>query len=117
MHRAALGVAEAWQEGYRQGVLDERTSEANIGIAGFGAKVAPARNNPYALAQQLPSGREAGSEPGPVRALVTAANAVLALYPGDDLLWTLESAVRPFNAKKPAECGTDLDEFEGHNNE
>ena len=46
-----VGVAEAWQDGYRQGVLDERTSEANIGIAGFGAKVEPARNNPYALAQ------------------------------------------------------------------
>ena len=41
--------AAAWQKGYRQGVLDERTSEANIGIAGFGAKVEPARNNPYAL--------------------------------------------------------------------
>lgn len=47
----AVGVAEAWQEGYRQGVLDERTSDANIGIAGFGAKVEPARNNPY-IAQQ-----------------------------------------------------------------
>ncbi len=49
---APVGAAEAWQEGYRQGVLDERTSEDNIGIAGFGAKVGPARNNPYALAQQ-----------------------------------------------------------------
>jgi hypothetical protein len=40
-------VALAWEEGYRAGVEDERTSEANIGIAGFGAKVNPARNNPY----------------------------------------------------------------------
>lgn len=47
-----VGVARAWQEGYRRGVLDERASEDNIGIAGFGAKVEPARNNPYALAQQ-----------------------------------------------------------------
>lgn len=44
------------------------------------------------------------AEPSAVRSLVAAANAVLALYPGDDLLWTLESAVRPFNATKPAEC-------------
>ena len=44
---AARGVVEAWQQGYHQGVLDERTSEANIGIAGFGAKVEPARINPY----------------------------------------------------------------------
>lgn len=35
---APVGVAEAWQEGYRQGVLDERSSDDNIGIAGFGAK-------------------------------------------------------------------------------
>lgn len=48
--RLVVDVAKAWQEGYRQGVLDERTSEDNIGIAGFGAKVEPARNNPYALA-------------------------------------------------------------------
>lgn len=48
---APVGVAEAWQQGYRQGVQDERTSEENIGIAGFGAKVEPARINPY-LAQQ-----------------------------------------------------------------
>ena len=40
-------VPAAWDEGYRQGVKDERTSEANIGIAGFGAKVEPARQNPY----------------------------------------------------------------------
>jgi hypothetical protein len=41
-------VAKAWAEGYQQGVQDERTSEASIGIAGFGAKVEPARQNPYA---------------------------------------------------------------------
>jgi hypothetical protein len=40
-------VAQAWDEGYRVGIDDERTSEANIGIAGFDAKVEPARNNPY----------------------------------------------------------------------
>lgn len=40
-------VAKAWAEGYRQGIADERTSEANIGIAGFGAKVEPNRQNPY----------------------------------------------------------------------
>ena len=66
---------------------------------------------PHALAQDRTS--QAGapsapvgveSEPGAVRSLVAAANAVLALYPGDDQMWTLESAVRPFNAKKPAEC-------------
>ncbi|NBX51994.1 hypothetical protein EBT25_19165, partial [bacterium] len=36
-----------WDEGYRFGVNDERMSEANIGIAGMGMKVEPARNNPY----------------------------------------------------------------------
>ena len=40
-------LAKAWADGYRLGVADERTSEANIGIAGFDAKVKPARNNPY----------------------------------------------------------------------
>jgi hypothetical protein len=40
-------VALAWAEGYRMGISDERTSEANIGIAGFNAKVEPARENPY----------------------------------------------------------------------
>ena len=44
-------VAAAWQQGYDQGVADERTSEANIGIAGFDAKVNPARNNPYSAKQ------------------------------------------------------------------
>jgi hypothetical protein len=40
-------AAAAWAQGYRQGIDDERASEANIGIAGFGAKVEPARQNPY----------------------------------------------------------------------
>ncbi len=43
-------------------------------------------------------------EPGALRALVTAANAVLAENPADDGMWTLEQAVRPFNATMPAEC-------------
>ena len=49
-------VATAWAEGYRAGVEDERTSEDNIGIAGFGMKVEPARENPYrtSTAQPLP---------------------------------------------------------------
>jgi hypothetical protein len=55
-----------------------------------------------ALSAQPPS--EAVAEPGAIRALVTAANAVLALYPADDGMWTLEQAVRPFNAAKPGEC-------------
>jgi hypothetical protein len=45
-------VAKSWDEGYRAGVNDERMSEANIGIAGFGAKVEPARNNPYRTTPQ-----------------------------------------------------------------
>ena len=53
-----------------------------------------------ALAQQ---GREVG-EPGPVDALVSAANATLAANPHDETMWTLEAAVAPFNATKPAEC-------------
>lgn len=40
-------VSNAWDEGYRTGIIDEQMSEANIGIAGFNAKVNPARNNPY----------------------------------------------------------------------
>jgi hypothetical protein len=47
---------------------------------------------------------EVVTEPGAIRTLVTAANAVLALHPEDDGMWTLEMAVRPFNATKPAEC-------------
>jgi len=53
-------VALAWAEGYRMGVTDERTSEANIGIAGFNAKVEPARENPYI---NTPSQQEAKDEP------------------------------------------------------
>jgi hypothetical protein len=45
-------LAKAWDEGYRAGINDERMSEANIGIAGFDAKVEPARNNPYSTAPQ-----------------------------------------------------------------
>jgi hypothetical protein len=45
-------VAKAWDEGYRAGINDERMSEANIGIAGFNAKVEPARNNPYLTTPQ-----------------------------------------------------------------
>lgn len=41
------GLHDGWAEGYEQGIADERTSEASIGIAGFGAKVNPARENPY----------------------------------------------------------------------
>jgi hypothetical protein len=44
-------VANAWAEGYRMGIVDERISEANIGIAGFNAKVEPARQNPYGTPQ------------------------------------------------------------------
>jgi hypothetical protein len=43
----AVQSEKAWAEGYRSGVDDERMSEANIGIAGFDAKVEPARVNPY----------------------------------------------------------------------
>jgi len=53
-------VALAWAEGYRMGIADERTSEANIGIAGFNAKVEPARENPYIT---TPSQQEAKDEP------------------------------------------------------
>jgi hypothetical protein len=58
--RAALAepeqepVARAWQEGYNQGIEDERISEANIGICGFGAKVEPARQNPYKTTAPTP---------------------------------------------------------------
>ena len=43
-------VAQAWEEGYRAGINDERISESNIDIAGFGAKLQPARANPYGAA-------------------------------------------------------------------
>lgn len=46
-----FAAVRAWAEGYRAGVDDERMSEANVGVAGFGAKVHPARENPYAAAQ------------------------------------------------------------------
>lgn len=46
-----VGLVQAWSEGYGAGVQDERISESNIGIAGFGAKVNPARQNPYATAK------------------------------------------------------------------
>ena len=51
-------AAVAWQQGYDQGVADERISEANIGIAGFNAKVNPARNNPYTSPQPAPVQQE-----------------------------------------------------------
>ncbi len=55
-------VAQAWDEGYRAGIDDERMSEANIGIAGFSGKVQPARNNPYRAtppaAQSAPEGMD-----------------------------------------------------------
>ena len=41
------GEAKAWDEGYAAGVNDERISESSIGVAGFDAKVNPARENPY----------------------------------------------------------------------
>ena len=47
-------VAKAWADGYRQGIEDERTSEANIGVAGFGAKVNPSRENPYGTTRPAP---------------------------------------------------------------
>ena len=48
-------VALAWAEGYRMGIVDERTSEANIGIAGFNAKVEPDRENPYITTPPQPT--------------------------------------------------------------
>lgn len=61
-----LAVATAWDEGYRMGVNDERESEANIGIAGFGMKVEPARANPYRRrdAHPAPESREADHSVG-----------------------------------------------------
>ena len=43
----AQAKADAWGEGYKQGVADERISESYIGIAGGDFKVNPARVNPY----------------------------------------------------------------------
>jgi hypothetical protein len=81
-------VAQAWDEGYRAGIDDERTSEANIGIAGFGAKVEPARNNPYRAT--LPK------QPAPVQAVDT-----------DELtiLWMLINAWRDAPAPALHICG------------
>lgn len=66
----AQSVAIAWAEGYRAGIEDERTSEANIGIAGFGMKVEPARENPYrtptAPAQQAVPSIEQAEKQEPV---------------------------------------------------
>ena len=45
-------LSDAWQEGYKAGVEDERISESNIGIAGYGAKVNPARQNPYGIKER-----------------------------------------------------------------
>lgn len=50
----SVPMAKAWAEGYRQGIEDERISEANIGIAGFGAKVNPSRQNPYSDTHPAP---------------------------------------------------------------
>jgi hypothetical protein len=61
-------VAQAWAEGYRAGIADERTSEANIGIAGMGMKVEPARNNPYRTTTPRP-------QPAPVQEPVAWINA------------------------------------------
>lgn len=47
LHEFSEDTVKAWAKGYAQGVADERTSEANIGIAGFNCKVEPARENPY----------------------------------------------------------------------
>jgi hypothetical protein len=41
--------AEIWDQAYRQGIDDERTSEDNIGIAGYGMKVQPDRKNPFRI--------------------------------------------------------------------
>ena len=46
---AKLVAEKAWSEGYKQGIEDERTSESNIGIAGFNMKIEPARKSPYAI--------------------------------------------------------------------
>lgn len=45
--RLVQARAAGWDEGYKSGVDDERTSADNVGIAGFGMKVNPARVNPY----------------------------------------------------------------------
>lgn len=45
--RLVQARAAGWDEGYALGVDDERTSADNVGIAGLGGKVDPARVNPY----------------------------------------------------------------------
>ena len=50
--QAIKPLSDAWQEGYKAGVEDERISESNIGIAGYGAKVNPARQNPYGIKER-----------------------------------------------------------------
>ncbi len=45
-------LSDAWQEGYKAGVEDERISESNIDIAGYGAKVNPARQNTYGIKER-----------------------------------------------------------------
>ena len=77
---ATNAKATAWAEGYRWGVLDERTSAANIGIAGFNAKVEPARQNPYGVAPAL-AAHEAEKQAGPVavvKLMETGGNAGIA---------------------------------------
>lgn len=48
----AKPLSDAWAEGYKAGIEDERISESNIGIAGYSAKVTPARQNPYGIKEQ-----------------------------------------------------------------
>lgn len=55
--------AAAWEQGYALGVNDERTAESNIGIAGFGMKVSPARENPYRAAERVETTTLADPEP------------------------------------------------------
>lgn len=55
--------AVAWADGYSAGVADERTSAANIGIAGFGGKIEPARGNPYLSNNYPPKPVAQDSEP------------------------------------------------------
>lgn len=55
------GLAAAWDEGYAAGVNDERISESNTGVAGFDAKVNPARENPHRRTHPQPT------EPAPKR--------------------------------------------------
>lgn len=74
----SVPMAKAWAEGYRQGIEDERISEANIGIAGFGAKVNPSRQNPYSDTHPAPGVPE-GFALVPLKATPKAA---MVLYEG-----------------------------------